>query len=371
MLSLSQLTDLFQQHHDSNVLSVYIDADQHDPAQRDVWRVKLRHGLDAAAKAIADAPHAERTAFSAAREAIEAAVDEAASESFLPGKAWVGFANAEGVIHAEQLEAPMPDLVRWEPGPHIAPYIRTLKQSRPVLAVVLDRREASLYRYQFHELEQLEQLHADTFIGDLSEIEISKRATHTTGVRGKTGTDAAKSVLDNSAHKLVNRIVEELRDEEADEAPLVIGGTREQIAALRKALPGDLDDHLIEDPSLHDNLSRAQLSTRLEQAASEFSDRRLGRLLDEAIEQAMARGDACLGQQDTERALREQRVRALLLSTGLQQRDPDLADRLVTEALTDNGATVHLLPRQNGDRLDREGEGIGALLHYRIGSGAA
>jgi hypothetical protein len=233
VLSARELIALHQRHQDTWILSVYIDADQHDPAQRDVWRVKLRHGLDAEAKRLAGQPHAMREEFRAARAAIEAAVDQSAG-SFLPGRAWVGFATADGLIRSDRLEAAMPDQVCWETGLRIAPYIRALKQARPVLAVVLDRREASLYRYRFHQLERLERLHADTFMGDLSEIEISKRATQHTGVRGKTGTDAAQAVLDNAAHKLVHRIVEELGAEDAG-APLVIvaPGSRSRPCARR------------------------------------------------------------------------------------------------------------------------------------------
>lgn len=365
MLSSQELTDLYRAHQADRVLSVYVDADQHDPAQRDIWRLNLRHGLDAAWKQLTDASHDEREAFRAARTAIESAIDGEAS-AFLPGRAWVGFATDGEVIRLERVEAPMPDLVRWETGLRIAPYVRALKHARPVLAVILDRREAVLYRYQYHQLERLERLHANTFIGDLSEIEISKRATQTSGVRGKTGTDAAQSVLDNAAGKLIHRIVEELREEDAH-APLVIGGTREQIAALSRALPGDIAAQQVEDPSLHADLTPAELSERIEAAASEFSDRRQLSLLDEAVDAAGAGGNACLGHADTERALREQRVRVLLISSDLQQRDPDLADRLVTDALTDNGADVQLLVREAAERLDREGEGVGALLHYRIG----
>ena len=366
MLSSSELTTLYQQHRDTRVLSVYVDADQHDFAERDVWRVNLARGLDQAEQQLAERGRDERKAFRAARAAIEQAIERDAS-AFLPGRAWVGFASGAGMIRGERIEAPTDDLVRWEQGMRIAPYVRALKQAQPILAVVLDRREAALHRYQFDQLEKLDELHADTFIGDLSEIEISKRPTHRTGVRGKTGTDAAKSVLDNSAHKLVGRIVDELREEE--DAPLVIGGTREQIAALRRALPEEMTDQLIEDTSLHKNLSTAELGERLGAAASQFSDRRLDALVGDAIDGARSGGAGCLGPENTGRALREQRVRTLLVSTGLQQRDPGLADRMVVSALIDNGASVHLVPREPGDRLDREGEGVGALLHYRIAAG--
>lgn len=123
---------------------------------------------------------------------------------------------------------------------------------------------------------------------------------------------------------------------------------------------------MIESPELHGDVTPARLSEHLEAAAREFSDRHLAGVLDEIVAKARARGEGCLGREATERALGEQRVRTLLVSSGLQRSEPDLADRLVTGALIDNGALVHMVPRDVGERLDREGEGVGALLHYRL-----
>lgn len=365
MIAPDALLELYRRHREDTVLSVYVNADQHDFAERDAWRVNLRHGLDAAAERIADADHAERERFAAARRLVEEAATAAAEPSFLPGRGWVAFATGERILHGERLDVPTPNQVRWDTGLRIGQYARAFKQMRPLLLVILDRREATVHRYLGSRLERLEHLHADTWLGDLEEIEVSKRPATHTGTRGETGTDAAKALLDNAAHQLVSRIIAEL-EEAGDNAPVVLGGTDRQVAALRRALPEAFAERAHHEPAFHGDMNPAELVKQMSATASRLSDARQERLLSELVELGHAEGDACLGPDPTLRALREQRVRRLLVSAGLQRRDPDLVDRLVGEALADNGADVDLLAREAGARLDEVAQGVAARLHYRI-----
>ncbi len=366
MLSPDELMELYRTHQDDMVLSVYIDADQHDPAERDRWRIPLRHGMSAIRKELADRSHEEQRAFAAATKLIEARIEEHAG-SFLSGRGWAGFATADAVLDADQVPASLPDLVRWEHNLRIAPYIRAFKHTRPVFLVILDRRKGHLYRYKGNQLEALESLHADTFIGDLAEIEISKRPTSTSGVRGKTGTDAAHAILDKSAHVLIARLIEEL-EQVADHAPLVVGGTREQIAAFGDALPQKYADRMVADASLNFDMTHAELAKYAGEAASRISSERIGKLVDELADRSASGGRAVVGRDSTITALREHRVKTLVLSERLQREDPDLADRLVGTAVGANGATAEIAPRDVGERLDEIGDGVGALLHYTIES---
>ncbi|MBA2290935.1 MAG: hypothetical protein H0W15_00615 [Gemmatimonadales bacterium] len=366
MLSPDELMELYHTHQDDMVLSVYIDADQHDPAERDSWRIHLRHGMSAIGEVLSDRSRDEQHAFAAAKKLLEAKIEEHAG-SFLSGRGWAGFATAGTVLGGHQVPAPLPDLVRWEHNLRIAPYIRAFKHTRPVFLVLLDRRKGHLYRYQGNQLEVLERLDADTFIGDLAEIEISKRPTSTSGVRGKTGTDAAKAILDKSAHVLIAKLIDEL-EQVADHAPLVVGGTREQIAAFQAALPPEYADRIVADASLNFDMSHAELAKYAGEAASRISSERIGQLVDELVDRSASGGRAVVGRDSTIAALREHRVTTLVLSERLQREDPDLADRLVGTAVGANGATAEIAPRGVGERLDEIGDGVGALLHYTIDS---
>lgn len=368
MMSPDELMELYSTHQEAMVLSVYIDADQHDPAERDSWRVRLRHGMSAIREELSDQSRDEQRAFAAAEELLEAKIEEHAG-SFLSGRGWAGFATADKVLGADEVPAPLPDLVRWEHNLRIAPYIRAFKHTSPVFLVILDRRKGHLYRYKGNKLEGLERLHADTFIGDLAEIEISKRPTDSTGVRGKTGTDAAQAILDKSAHVLIARLIDEL-EHVADHAPLVVGGTREQIAAFGDALPPEYADQMVADASLNFDMTHAELAEYADKAASRISTERIGRLVDELVDRSASGGRAVVGREATIDALREHRVKTLVLSERLQREDPDLADRLVGRAVGANGATAEIAPRDVGDRLDEIGDGVGALLHYTIDSPA-
>lgn len=364
MLTREQLTRLYQEHADSRILSVYLDADQKDPAQRDAWRLHLKQGLSEARGKLEDAAHDEGRAFDAAAELIREAIGVGDS-SFLPGRGWVGFATADRLIHAETLPVPMPNLVRWEQNLRIAPYVRALKQSRPVLLVLLNQRQASIYRYRNGELEKVEELEADTFVGDLTDIGTQKRATQRSGIRGKTGTDAAQSILDTASERLVSKLISELKTENGrGEGFLVLGGIPDQVSALAHKLPKDVAERTVERPGLHFRMSKAELTSAVEEAASEMSADEQRKLLDEAIARARSDGRGCLGPEDTEQALQAQKVQTLLISTGLGERDPDYADRLVGSAFGTNGADAHLLTREPGEALDQEARGAAAILRY-------
>ncbi|MEN8375159.1 MAG: hypothetical protein ABFS34_06895 [Gemmatimonadota bacterium] len=363
MLTRDRLVELYRSYQDRPVLSVYVDADQHDPAQRDAWRVNLKRGIRGARAALKDASREERADFDAAAEAIEEAVGGVTS--FLRGRGWVGFAGPDGLIHGDRVEVPLPDLVRWESGLRIAPYMRALKQTQPVRVVILDRRKATVYRYRDGKIEEVDHARADTFIGDLTDMGVGKRAARQSGVRGQTGTDLAQTTLDRAADQLVARLASDLCPDGCT-GPLILGGTPEQIAALRRALPGGGGADCVDEPSLHFDVPSARLTQLVEEAASRLSSRRSEALVAEIVERSHPGDDGCLGRDATEKALRERRVRTLAVSVGLQRRDPDLADRLIGTAIGSNGADAHLLPRDAGELLDEVGEGMGALLHYHV-----
>lgn len=363
MLSRDDLLSLYREHAGELLLSVYIDADQHDPGERDVWRTRLKQGIAAERRKVEGRGDRDELAGFEAAEARLSTALGLDDTGFLGGAGWVGFAGPEGLVHHERLPVRVPDLVRWERGLRIAPYLRALRQRRPVLVVTVDQRQATIHRYREGVLELVRTLHADTFVGDLTDVGTAKRATDHSGVRGKTGTDAAHRILEVAAERLVDRLVTEVDDLD-DDSLLVIGGTPERAAALERSLPGSWKDRVAMRPGLHFDLGAAEVVDVAEGAASELTERLHGELLDGVVGQAAAAGSGRLGRHDTEAALEARRVRMLLVSLGLTERDPDYADRLIGTAFGTNGADALVLTREPGERLDREGEGVAAALHY-------
>lgn len=366
MLTREKLNELYRELRDENVLSIYLDGEGQDPAERKVWRRMLEHQVDQVRALLKEGPTEERDAFEEALSRLTERIDD--FDAFVPGKGWVGFATPDQVWYTEAVPVPMPTLVRWEPGIRVAPYVRGLKQARLVAAVLLDSRRARIFRYRDGELEEPEALRADTFIGDLTDMNISKRAATHSGTRGKTGTDAAQRFLEVNSERMLKQIVQVLSEMVGDDGLLVIGGTPEMVTKAAQAVPKSVSGRVAERPSMHVEMSVAEVREYVEEAATELSRRLQGDLVEEVVDAALSNGRGCLGPEETERALRERRVDTLLLGRGLIEARPDFADRCVGTAFEQH-AEVEEVSGEAEDVLAEKGGGIGARLRYRIRPG--
>lgn len=362
MLTLDQLQSLYKDFRAVSVLSVYIDGGQTDPANRRAWFTALAGGLDEERRRLETHMPDELPAFDAARSLIEDELE--AHEAFLPERGWVGFATEGELRYAGGLPVPMPNLVRWERGLRVAPYVRVLKQDRMVVAALADRRKARIFTYHAGELSEHEELIADLDHGDLSETAASKRATAQTGSRGETGTDAGQRALDVSASRMQAQIIEAVGGLAGNDGFVVFGGTPEVVSALSRQADRFEGRH-IERTSMHLAMSEAEVKAELEQAASELTRGTQDVLLTQVVDAAKSRGKGCLGIQATKEALREGRVDSLLITRALLEREADLMDHFVGTAF-EQGAAVEELSAAEAVRLEEEGEGVGARLRYTI-----
>lgn len=360
MLTRDELVELYRELEDETVLSVYLDADQHDPAQRTLWRRRLDGLLSECRRDVGN--DGQRT-FEEARTRLDEKLRD--YDAFLPGKGWVGFATSEQLWYAEEVPVPMPDLVRWEPGIRVAPYVRGLKQERSVVVVLADSQRARVFEYRDGAMDEFSDLRADTFLGDLSDVGQRKRSAHRTGLRGETATDQAQRILEVSTDRMIKELLQVLAERAGDHGFLVLGGTPETVKRMAEAVPRSLAARTLEKPSFHVEMSPPQIREAVEAAASELTERLQSTLLEEVVDQARAGGRACLGREETEQALREMRVDTLLLSRHFIADHPDLADHCVGTAFA-QGAGVEELGEAVGARLDEEGEGIAGRLRFTI-----
>lgn len=359
MLAPEQLADLYKRHRKENVLSIYLDADQHDFAERGKWRIALKTAVAEQRQKAGDEGDFDR-----ALEHLQEPLEES-DGSFLEGRGWVGFATRDGMLHSESLPVPMPNLVRWEDGLRVAPYARALKQARPVVAVVIDSRKARILRYRMGLLAQRDFLEADTYLGDLTDVNVAKVPSTHSGIRGKTGTDAAKNFLDVERERLVTRVAEEVRQEVGKDGLLIVGGAERTVDALVGELGDFAADRRRVLASLSFDMSDANLREAVESAASEISQALQREIVRSLIEKARSNGDACLGEEETERALAEARVDTLLIADSFRRDDPDRADHYEGAAF-EHGAKVLEVGREVGEELQREGGGVGAILRYKV-----
>lgn len=362
MLTHTELVELYRELRDEKVLSVYVNGTVTEFSEKNVWRKRLEHQIAEARKLVNGVPSDEES-FKRALAHLEGELGEV--DRFIPGRGWVGFATENRLFYANPVQVPMPDLARWERGIRVAPYVRALKQERVVVAVLLDSRRARVFRYQDAELNEAEDLIADTFMGDVTDVNVSKRGTNRSGVRGQTGTDAAQDVLEVSEDRMHKRLMAILTDQVGDHGFLVIGGTPEAVSRAAQEVPKSMASRIAERPSLRVEMTNAELKTAVEEAASSVTQSMQDHLLEDVLNLAGAGGRGSAGKKATERALREQRVETLLLSRNFIKADPEFADRCVGTAF-EQQAEVEELSNRGAERLDSECDGIAARLRYVI-----
>jgi hypothetical protein len=361
VLERAELIRLFREHRDEWILSLYLDAEENDPARRRTWRLSLEHAVDKVRKQIG-AKEDQRAGFEKALAHLERQLG--AHDSFLPERGWAGFATETAILYAESLPVRMPDLARWRQAPAVAPYVRALRQCVPVLTVLVDHRQAKIFRYLRGQFEELRALHAVTDFGDLSDnTNMSKRGTRTTGVRGVSDSDSAHRLEQVSAERLVKQLSEMVQEQAGAEGLVVVGGPPETTAAAMHRLAKSMRDRITEDPTISFVTSPADLKRATETAAAAVTSRRHERLVGQIVDLTGAGGRGCLGREATEKALSERRVELLLLSHKFLESDPDGAERCTDDAF-DQDAAVEELVGPGAEHLDRAGEGIAARLRF-------
>jgi stalled ribosome rescue protein Dom34 len=258
----------------------------------------------------------------------------------------------------------MPDLARWADGPSIGPYVRVLPLARPVLTVLVDHRQAKLFRSQNGAFEEVWALDADQSWGDLSDnVNMSKRATTTTGVRGEADTDVANRLEQVAMERLLKSVVEVVGEHAGRDGLVIVGGPPETTAAALAQLPKALHERAMEEPTIDFRTRAAELARATEAAAAVLAAQLQERLVNQVVDLAGAGGRGCLGLQSTEKALQERRVELLLVSRALFESDPENLERSVVAAF-EQAATVEEVVGAGADRLQRDGQGIAARLRY-------
>lgn len=361
MLTHDRLVKLYRELEDQDVLSVYVNGDQHDPAQRDAWRTRLEAAVAVLRRKLDAEGREDLDEFESAWEHVARELHPL-EDAFLPHRGWVAFATSEGLRYAEGLPAAMPDLVRWERGIRVAPYVRALKQERPVFVALADSRRARLFEHVDGELREMATLNAET--GEAGDAGARKGPARASGQRGETSSDHAQRVGEVAAERMLKEIVSTLEDHAGTHGVLVLGGTPEMVRHMATALPRRFEDRVEERPSLHLDMSVAEVRDTVRAAAGDLRERAHLRLVGEFADAARSGGNGSLGPEATERALREGRVDVLLLSRGFIERRADFADHCVGTAFA-QGADVEEVSGAAGERLDEEGQGMAARLRFR------
>jgi hypothetical protein len=361
MLTRDELIHFLRRHRNERLLSVYLNAEEGDPAKRRVWRRVFDQIVAEARANQVDGP-GEADAFDRAVKHLERELEQFVS--FLPEHGWVGFASARGLVHAETLPVVMPNRARWAGGPSVAPYVRALRLATPVLMVLVDRQRARLYRSRLGVFDELTAIETDRDYGDLSDnVNMSKRATTHTGVRGEADADVAKRLEDVGAERLLKKLVETVRQEVGTDGTAVVGGPPEMTAATMQRLAKFMEERVIEDPTVDGRTSPSELARTAAVRGAAIVESLQLRRVDQIVDLARSGGRGSLGRPATTKGLEERRVEALLVTRAAIESDPEQAERWVRAAF-DQDAQVEEIVGPGAERLNREADGVAARLRY-------
>jgi hypothetical protein len=326
----------------------------------------LSHELERVEHQIERGDPDQLEAFTLAKEHILKDIE--GFQDFLPKKGWVGLAGPDGLRHSGHLPFQVPNLARGETGPRVAPYIRGLKQLRPMVTVLADGRRARIFVYQEGEIREETDFRADTFLGDLGDTSAPQRVSGHSGTKGEPASEVAKRQLEKGTLHMMRKVKDVCLELADPDGFVLVGGTQEALSTLLSLLPKSLERRLWEDPSLYVEMSHAEVKEATREAASLLSKRRQGTLLNQIVEQAYSGGNGCLGGEETVKALREARVDILVLSRSFVEGSPDFAEECVGLAF-EQDADVRVFGGGPSVRLDSVGGGIGARLRYRLARG--
>jgi hypothetical protein len=366
MLSRSELLALDRSLRTERVLSVYIDGTATDVAAKQKWRLDLAHSLRDLRRWLDGSSREDQRALEQCIGLLEHELGAFSGTVGAPG--WVAFITTNGVQRAERVPAPAPTLAVWSTGPSIAPYMRILKQMRPVIVAVVDARKGRVYRYQAGELSGVETVRAHTAVEAPSHMGDAPRGGFHPGVRGPTGHDAAQRSRLAGTRRFVGELADETTRLAGPDGWILVGGIPEAAAqtatALGQLAPGRV--RVLESLDVH--ATDAEVAAAARAGASALRDDADLEQIVEIVDGSAGEGLATLGSAATGEALNERRVRELYLTRRYRDSHAAEAETAVRAALA-QGAAVEEVSRGAAARLDEHG-GIGARLRYRLATPA-
>ncbi|HEX9563488.1 MAG TPA: hypothetical protein VF981_05945 [Gemmatimonadaceae bacterium] len=359
MLTYPALAKLEQDLRERTVLSVYLNGEGADSSTRTRWRADLRHSLDDIESWLRDSSHGERESFAARRRLVLERLDGIPGEIGAPG--WVGFFTDEGSLHEGAVPVPVPTMAVWSTGACVAPYIRVLKETRPVIAAIVDSKQARLFRYVDRSLQVLDTLTADVDIELARHMGRPSAQGFHTGTRGPTGTDAAQAVLQKATERLLAETGSRIAALAAGDAWIVIGGIPTVAAtALTRLAPALAGCAMRADLDVHASDSRIAECAR--RSASQLRDADDLSRINRTIAASEANGAGVTGSVESKRALDEGRARELYFTLRYLANHAADVEAAVRSAF-DHGTVVEQVSGVAAERLDAVG-GVAAYLRF-------
>ncbi len=362
LVTSSDVQALVRDLSTTNVLSVYLETRVTDPAMRDAWRTTLSNALRDVEEGLSEE---ERAEFDRARAVLEEVTPRLGGVWGAEG--WVAFVTAAGARLTVDVPTHCPTLVTWREGPVVAPYMRVLKELRPVVVAVVERDAARMYRYAWGTLDELPEmaLSADEHpaAGDVPGPE--RRGQSVPAPRSATGTERESRRQEAAFENLASTLAARLAELAGEDGWILIGGTREWSRVAGDALPEHLSDRVMVSETLDHDASSAVITEEARRAATALRAARGQALLDSLLQDAGSAGLAARGVPAVQRALLQQAVDLLLLSPTFMHGKANVAEDAVRTTLQ-QGGDVEVLSGDAAERLDGAAGGVIARLRFAL-----
>ncbi len=362
MLAYADLVAVERPLRPEHVLSVYIDGRADDPAIQHAWRIYLDQSFKEIKSSLTTAPHAERNDFDQCFKLVEAELS--ALPRGLGARGWVAFVTKDGIRHSEFLPISVPTMAVWSMGAAVAPYIRALKQTRPVIIAVANAMHATVYSYKEGQLEKSKKFENQASIEPPIHMGDAPRMGMHTGVRGSTGRDNLQRVMRETTAQMLKETAEHIIKIAGNDGWIVTGGIPEVSKHLAQLVTESARGRVLAYDPLHIQASEPEVIAAAKEGASTLRETMDVQRISDVAENINGTKLGVAGMLDTRAALDQSCVRTLYFTHRYLEENKTEVESAVRSAL-DQGANVEEVARDAAIQLDNYG-GIAAQLRFPI-----
>ncbi|MBA4072214.1 MAG: hypothetical protein C0497_10320 [Gemmatimonas sp.] len=360
MMSFDDLVALDGELRNTPTLTLYLDGRSENPAWRTAWRRSLKQEETRLRRALADAPHAEREAFTRDIEALEEYLAHRRGTMDAPG--WLGvMADAEVRLDVP-LRGVTPTIGRWGHGVALAPFLCASEAGDgSAWVVVADSRAARVFRCDDDSVRRVDTVRTQTHPALEEGAAKGRRGSPHLGTRGGVGRAAAERARREARSRMLRTLAAHVRAL-TPALPVFVGGTPQLLAEAMAAMAHEGVTQVIETPVLGARARVGEIARAVHEGLVQLRRAAEQQLVEELLRRY---GDDALGAAGaaiTGRALDERSVHTLVLSNSFVALQPEVAEVFVRSALAQD-ARVEVV---SGDaaRLLEESGGAGVLLRF-------
>lgn len=367
MLSHRDLMQLAATYQERQVLTVYLHATVDNPADRNRWQAELEQVLRALRDREAGASHADRASLDAAIDTLRAWL--VAQRATLRAPGVLAIVAPQEVLFSTPIDTAVPNIATWQQGIHIAPLLKEVSLGVAAAVLVVDARNAHLYRFvPPRHLEKLETLAARLDI-DVERHLGGANATFHAGTRGGTAADEIDRQQMAARDRLFNDDMVRAVEVAGRDGWLVLGGNARAVAAAHAMVPNTMEARTLMAEGLDMHSTPFEIAQAVAAVTAERAETRDAELVRGIIDEHGSRGRAVAGVRATRAMLDREGVADLILSERFVELFPTDADDMVRHAFS-QGAQVREVHGLAAQEIDQRAEGVVARLRYAITAGS-